>query len=211
MAIIPLERFLTRRFGGVRAGWRIFIHRHWHQRLDRFAGYVAHLKEETKMDDLKVVVPAGEPIIEMTRTFNAPRALVWKAMSEREHITRWWGSKSFAKKIVITDHDMRVGGVWRFESHGHDGSVVVFHGEFREIDPPGKVVQTFGMEGMFEGKVIVETLTLQDLGDGRTLYRNVSHFDSIADRDGMAASNMEIGARETLDQLEAVIEELKKN
>lgn len=208
MAIIPLERFLTRRFGGVRAGWRALVDRLWLQRLDRLAGYVTHLKDK-EMDNLKVNALAGEPVIIMTRTFDAPRALVWKAMTEREHIARWWGASSFTAKVIVKAYDPRVGGEWRFESHGKDGNVFVFYGKFLEIREPHRVVQTFAMENMFVGKLIVEDLTLEELPDGRTLYRQVSSYDSVADRDGMVASGMEVGARETLEQLAAVIAELK--
>ncbi len=210
MAIIPLERFLTRRFGGVRAGWRTLISRYWLQRIDRLAGYLTYLKDK-EMDNLKVNAPAGEPIIIMTRTFDAPRALVWKAMTEREHIARWWGASSFTAKVVVKTYDPRVGGEWRFESHGTDGKVFIFHGKFLAINGPHRVVQTFGMEGMFEGKLIVEDMTLEELPDGRTLYRQLSSYDSVADRDGMVASGMEVGARETLEQLAAVIAELKSS
>jgi uncharacterized protein YndB with AHSA1/START domain len=130
-------------------------------------------------------------------------------MTEPRHIARWWGAQSVSSKVVVAKHELRVGGQWRFESHGHDGAVYVFLGEFREIAPPEKVVQTFGMEGMFEGKVIIETMTLEDLGDGKTLYRNVSTFESKDDRDGMLASGMEIGARESLDQAAEILEELQ--
>lgn len=208
MAIVPLERFLIRRFGGVMAGWRVLVGRHLLQRLDRLAGYVTYLKEK-EMDDLKVNALAGEPFIIMTRTFDAPLALVWKAMTEREHIARWWGASSFTAKVVVTDFDLRVGGRWRFESHGTNGQKFVFHGNFLAINGPHRVVQTFGMEGMFEGKLVVEDMTLEELPDGRTLYRQLSSYDSVADRDGMVESGMEVGARETLEQLAVVIAELK--
>lgn len=208
MALIPVERFLIRRFGGVMAGWRILLARLWRQRLDRLAGYLTHLRED-EMNELKVNAPAGEPIIIMTRIFDAPRALVWKAMTEREHIARWWGASSFTEKVVVTKYDPRPGGEWRFESYGKDGNRFVFHGRILEINAPLRVVQTFGMEGMFEGHLIVEDMTLEELPDGRTLYRQISTYDSVADRDGMVASGMEDGARETLDALEGIIADLK--
>jgi uncharacterized protein YndB with AHSA1/START domain len=209
MTIIPLERFLIRRFGGVRTGWRTLVGRHWLQRLDRLAGYLVQLKETGKMTNkLHVEAPAGEPITIMTRTFDAPRALVWKVMSDPRHIARWWGGKSYTTKVVVAKHDFRKGGEWRFESHGLDGNVYVFLGEFREIVPPEKVVQTFGMEGMFEGRTIVETLTLEEVA-GRTNYKVVSLYDSIEDRDAMVVS-MEGGAQETLDQIEEILLELQQ-
>jgi len=208
--LIPVQRFLSRRFGSVRAGWLTLHRRAWPQRLDRLTAYLSRIKRENAMSDFKVEIPTDDDLtIVMTRTFEAPRALVWKAMTEPQHIARWWGAKSVSSKVVVAKHEMRVGGAWRFESHGHDGTVYVFLGEFLEIAPPEKVVQTFGMEGMFEGKVIIETMTLEDLGDGRTQYRNVSRFESKEDRDGMVASGMEVGARQSLDQLEGIIDELQ--
>jgi uncharacterized protein YndB with AHSA1/START domain len=207
VSLIPLERFLARRFGGVSAGWRALLARHRQQRTDRLAGYLIQLREY-EMDNLKVTAPAGETFLTMTRTFDAPLALVWKAMTEREHVARWWGASSFTEKVVVTDYDLRVGGKWRFESHGKNGQTFVFHGNFLAINGPHRVVQTFGMEGMFEGKLIIEDVTLEELPDGRTLYRQLSSYDSVADRDGMVASGMEVGARETLDQLEQVAREL---
>lgn len=207
MSLIPLERFLARRFGGVMEGWRTLVNRQLFQRLDRLAGYVTCLKDN-EMNDLKVNAPAGESFLTMTRIFDAPRALVWKAMTEREHIARWWGASSFTEKVVVTDYDLSVGGKWRFESYGKNGQTFVFHGRFLAINAPFRVVQTFGMEAMFEGKLIVEDVTLEELPDGRTLYRQLSSYDSLADRDGMVASGMEMGARETLDQLERIALEL---
>ena len=205
-SLVPPERFLMRRFGSVRNGLTTLHRRWWPQRLDRLTAYLKELKRENTMSDFKVEVPGGDDLtVTMTRTFDAPRALVWKVMSEPQHIARWWGAKSVSSKVLVKKHDMRVGGEWRFESHGHDGNVYVFVGKFLEIAPPEKVTQTFGMEGMFEGKVIVETLTLEDLGNGKTLYRNVSTYESKEDRDGMIASGMEVGARQSLDQLEEIL------
>ncbi|HHY51449.1 MAG TPA: ATPase [Alphaproteobacteria bacterium] len=161
------------------------------------------------MNELKVHAPAGERLIIMTRIFEAPRALVWKAMTQREHIGRWWGASSFTEKVVVAKYDFRPGGEWRFESHGKDGKVYVFKGRILEIEEPRRVVQTFGMEGMFEDKLIVEDLSLEELPDGRTLYHQLSTYDSVEDRDSMVASGMEDGARQTLDELERVIAGLK--
>jgi uncharacterized protein YndB with AHSA1/START domain len=208
--VVPAERFLARRFGSLSRAFVEITRRAWQIRLERLSAYVMQLKrEETMNDKLKVEAPAGEPITIMTRTFDAPRALVWKVMSEPQHIARWWGAKSFASKVVVARHEFREGGQWRYESHGHDGRVSVFLGEFREIVAPEKVVQTFGMEGMFEGKTIVETLTLEEV-NGKTHYRVVSLYDSMEDRDGMVASGMEVGARETLDQLQEILDELQQ-
>ncbi len=206
MAIVPLERFLTRRFGGVRAGWRALVARNWRQRLDRLAGYLTHLKEET-LDDLKVTAPAGEPTIIMTRSFKAPRSLVWKAMTEREHIARWWGLKN--SRIEILEHDFRVGGGWRYRSGEADGSSMVFYGKYREVVPIDRYTNTFGIVDMYPDDGLAETHALEEK-DGVTHYTSTSRFDTLEARDGMVASGMEVGARQSLSQLDDLLAELQQ-
>ncbi len=161
------------------------------------------------MNELKVDAPAGEPITIMTRSFRAPAALVWQVLTEPQHIARWWGGPSYTSKVVVAKHDFRVGGEWRYESHDLEDNVVVFLGAFQDIVPPIKFVRTFGMEGMFEGKTIVETLMLEEK-DGATEHRIVTVYETIADRDAMVDSGMEDGARETLDQMQDILDELQQ-
>ena len=89
-------------------------------------------------DRLHVEAPAAEPIIVLSRSFNAPRRLVWKVMTEPEHIARWWGPRSV--RTTVARHDFRVGGAWRYEHHMADGTVYAFKGEFREIVPDERLV-----------------------------------------------------------------------
>lgn len=147
---------------------------------------------------LAVVAPAGSPLILMTRMFDAPRALVWKCLTEKDRFARWWGPRGYTN--TITDFDLRVGGKWRVIQKDPAGNTFVFFGVYREIVRPERIVDTFAMEGMLEGKEIVETLTLEEI-DGRTRYSTHSRFDSFADRDGMVASGMEGGASQSLDRL----------
>ena len=182
-----------------RDGWtKMYVH------LDQ---YLATLAQEHAMYDLKTEAPVGEPIIIQTRAFNAPRALVWEAMTRPEHIARWWGPHEM--KTTVERLDVRPGGGWRFVHTAPDGRSIVFHGEYRDVQPPKCIVQTFGVEGMYDGRFIVETMTLEEDGD-KTHYRVISHFESLADRDGMIASGMEKGARESLERLDAIIAELKQ-
>jgi uncharacterized protein YndB with AHSA1/START domain len=159
------------------------------------------------MYDLKTEAPVGEPIIIQSRTFDAPRAVVWEAMTRPEHIVNWWGPRGMTTRVERMD--VRPGGSWRFVQTTADGRSITFHGEYRDVQPPSCIVQTFGVEGMYGGRFIVETMTLEEDGP-RTNYRVVSHFESIADRDGMIASGMERGARESLERLDAIITELKQ-
>jgi|GEM_PF-315633 uncharacterized protein YndB with AHSA1/START domain len=172
--------------------WFVLYWRYWAESLDRLDAYLKQLKElKMALDDLKIEAPANEPIVIATRTFAAPRALVWKVMTQPEHVARWWGNEG--QKAIITALDVRPGGKWRIESHDGD-KVYIFIGEYREVNEPEKFVWTFGMENMFIGKTLVETHTFEEDG-AVTHYRSVSNYDSVADRDGMVASGMEKGMR----------------
>lgn len=174
-----------------RGHWFVTYWRLWHEHMDRLTAYLNQLMEEQMpLPDLKIETPADQAIVVSTRTFYAPRALVWRVMTEPEHVARWWGTEG--QRNVITAFDVRPGGKWRIESHDPDGNVYIFVGEYREVDEPAKFAWTFGMENMFFGKTLLETHTFEEV-DGRTHYRSVSNFDSIEDRDGMVASGMEQG------------------
>lgn len=150
-----------------------------------------------------VETPENEPIIVMTRMFDAPRALVWKAHSDPKHLAQWWGPRGFV--VVTCELDMKVGGQWKIVQKAPDGSVFTFKGEYIEIVLGEKVVQTFGMEGMFEDKTIIETLMLEAVGD-KTKITTVQRFESFEDRAGMISSGMEGGANESWDRLDELLE-----
>lgn len=186
--------------------WFVLYWRYWAESLDRLDAYLMKLKElKMALDNLKIEAPASEPIVIATRTFAAPRALVWKVMTEREHVARWWGVEG--QKAIITALDVRPGGKWRIESHAADGNVYIFIGEYREVHEPEKFVWTFGMENMFIGKVVVETHTFEEDG-AVTRYKSVSTYDNIADRDGMVASGMEKGMRHGFAVMDQILADL---
>ena len=135
---------------------------------------------------------------ELTRVFDAPRRLVWEAISKPEHIPHWWGPRG--NTMTACELDFRPGGAWRFVLRGPDGNDYAFRGEIREVVPPERVVQTFEFEGM-PGAVSVETLTLTE-HDGKTTVTVTSTFDSVEALHGMLQSGMEGGAAETYDRLE---------
>jgi uncharacterized protein YndB with AHSA1/START domain len=143
---------------------------------------------------LTVTTPSDREIV-MTRVFDAPRQLVFEAHSNCEHLRKWWARGN----PMDCDLDFRPGGSWRIVEHAPDGETYGFRGEFREIDEPERIVQTFEFEGM-PGKVLVETIVFSE-EDGRTTLTSTSVFDSVEDRDGMLQSGMEAGARESLDRL----------
>jgi uncharacterized protein YndB with AHSA1/START domain len=124
-------------------------------------------------------------------------------MTERELVAQWWGR---GNKLVIERFEPVRGGHWRFVEHSDDG-VHGFEGRFREVTPPERVVQTFEWDGM-PGHVVVETVTLEDLGDGRTKVVNVSLFHTTEERDGMLNSGMEGGLNESYAALDRVLAKL---
>lgn len=158
------------------------------------------------MHDLKIEAPEDEPLIHMTRTFNAPRALVWKALSEPEHAVRWWGPHGHRNKVL--NWDWRVGGEWKIESTMPDGSSIVFFGAYREIQKPEKVTQTFSFDQLPPGVHSIDTVVLEEHGD-RTVYRATSIMPDIASRDGMLASGMEVGVVEGFERLDRMLEEFR--
>jgi uncharacterized protein YndB with AHSA1/START domain len=152
---------------------------------------------------LSVTLPSEREIV-LTRVFDAPRHLVFKALTSCDHLKHWWGPRRMT--ISSCRMDFRPGGSYRIAHRDTDGTEYGFRGEYREIVPPERIVQTFEFEGM-PGHVSVETLTLVEQG-GKTTYTSTSVFDSVEDRDGMLQSGMEEGAAETLDRLAEYLETL---
>lgn len=142
--------------------------------------------------------------IHVERIFNAPRERVWRAMTEPELLAQWWGR---GNKLVIEKHEMERGGHWRFVEHTDHGAFG-FEGRFREIVPPERLVLTFEFDGM-PGHVVVNFMTLEDLGDGRTKLIAESLFLTKEDRDGMMSSGMEQGMNESYAALDRVLASLR--
>jgi len=138
--------------------------------------------------------------IRIERIFNASRDRVWKAMTDPELVAEWWGR---GNKLVIEKLEVKRGGHWRFVEHSAEG-VHGFEGRFREVTPPERVVQTFEWDGM-PGYVIVNTMTLEDLGDGRTKMVTTSLFHTTEERDGFLQSGMEGGMNQSYEALDRVL------
>ena len=153
---------------------------------------------------LTVTTPSDREIL-MTRVFDAPRDLVFEAHTSCEHMSNWWGPRRY--QVASCEFDFRPGGAWRIVHRGPEGEEHGFHGEFRELVRPERIVWTFEYEGM-PGHVSVQTLTLEE-HDGKTTLTSTSVFDTAEDRDGMLESGMESGAAESMDRLDEYLEVLK--
>jgi uncharacterized protein YndB with AHSA1/START domain len=152
-----------------------------------------------------LTLPSEREIV-MTRVFNAPRHLVFKAYTDPKLIPRWWGPRKYT--TVVDQLDLRVGGVWRFVQHDDAGHEFGFHGEFREIVPPERLVQTFEFEPL-PGHVVQDTIVFEDVGS-QTRVTVTSLFASQEDRDGMLQSGMEAGATESNERLAELLQELSQ-
>lgn len=150
----------------------------------------------------------GDRDILITRAFNAPKHLVYRAMTEPELVKRWWNAKR--GEVTTCEIDLRVGGTWRYVMTTDDGTEVGFHGEFREIVPDTRVVQTemYEVPGLSEDDANVNTCTLTE-GDGRTTMTVLVHTVSPESRDAQIASGMEAGMQDAYDLLEEVAVSLR--
>lgn len=156
------------------------------------------------MGETEFVIEPGRQDIIMTRVFDAPRDVVFKAFTDPELIPKWWGPRRYE---TFVDHaEVRPGGRWRYINRDTDGTEYGFKGVYHDIAAPDRIVQTFEFEGM-PGHVSLETATFEEV-DGRTKYVGVSVFQSVEDRDGMAQSGMEEGASESMDRLAEVLQSL---
>jgi uncharacterized protein YndB with AHSA1/START domain len=154
-----------------------------------------------------LTVPTGSHEIVMTREFDAPRELIFKAYTDPELMKRWWGPRKY--ETTIEEMDVRFGGVWRI-THRDGDTAHGFRGVYHDVTPNERLVTTFEYVGA-PGHIALDTLQLDDLGGGRTRLTSRSVFQTIEDRDGMVASGMESGARESLDRLsELLAEQLAK-
>jgi uncharacterized protein YndB with AHSA1/START domain len=154
---------------------------------------------------LTVTTPSDREIV-MSRTFDAPRELVFEAHTSCEHMRNWWGPRKY--EVDSCEIDFRPGGSWRITHKSAEGPEEHgFHGEFREIVRPERIVWTFEWEGL-PGHVSVETLTL-DEQDGKTTLTARSVYDTVEDRDGMLQSGAADGAAETWDRLDEYLETLE--
>jgi uncharacterized protein YndB with AHSA1/START domain len=153
------------------------------------------------MAKTRIIAEPGMPQVVVTREFAASRELLFRAHTDPELFVRWLGPRSLS---VTIDHlDVRDGGTWRYVSREANGSEYGFHGVYHGTPSPDRIVQTFEFEGM-PGHVALETITFEERG-GRTLLRQNTVFQSVADRDGMVQSGMERGINDSMERLDELI------
>ena len=154
------------------------------------------------------VTTPSETEIRMTRLFDAPRQLVFDAMTKPEHVRQWWGQLGEGYSVPVCEVDLRVGGAWRFVNR-HPKGEVAFYGEYREITPPSRVVFTEIFE-QFPGTVSVVTAVLTEEGNKTRLTATV-RYPSLEVRDMVIASGMSRGAGISYDRLEDLVVSLQRS
>jgi uncharacterized protein YndB with AHSA1/START domain len=151
-----------------------------------------------------VTTPSDREIV-FTRLFDAPRRLVFEAMTRPEHVRRWWGILDDRYSVVVCDIDLRPGGSWRFVGRGPTGDVA-FRGVYREIDPPERLVHTEIYEPYPDVESVITTVFTEE--GGKTRLTAVCVYPSVEVRDMVLKTGMEKGAAISYDRLEEVAMEL---
>jgi uncharacterized protein YndB with AHSA1/START domain len=147
----------------------------------------------------KVTLPTDTQIL-ITREFDAPKHLVYKAWTTPELVERWWGGQHGT--VTLVEIDLRVGGAWRYVLVSNGGMEVGFHGEYQELVPNERIVSTEVFEG-YPDAASLNTLTLTEV-DGRTTMSVLVQHTSKEHRDGHIDSGMEGGMQQSMDLLEQV-------
>lgn len=145
-------------------------------------------------------LPSDREIL-MTRKFDAPREVVWETITDPELIPQWYGFA--ADTTEVKKMDVRPGGQWHYVTRTSGGEIVDFHGTYREVVAPEKLVYSFLFGDMPEGDGFVEITLVEK--DGVTELRDRGVFSSKEERDAIIASGMESGARETYERLSELI------
>jgi uncharacterized protein YndB with AHSA1/START domain len=157
----------------------------------------------TSSGTAKVTLPMDDQIL-ITREFDAPKHLVYKAYTTPELVKRWWSGHH--GQTTIAEIDLRVGGTWRYAMVAQDGSEVAFRGEYREIVPNERIVTTEVFEGAPEtpdAQVPLNIVTFTEV-DGRTTLTLLVQCPSKEVRDMIINSGMETGMQEGMDLLEQI-------
>ena len=145
--------------------------------------------------------------ITLTRLFDAPRELVWEAMTTPEHVKQWWGILDDGYSVPVCEIDLRVGGTWRYIGSGPKGRIPAFYGEYKEIDRPGRLVYTEFFEPFPDGGSLVTQLLTEE--GGKTRLTVTARYDSRETRDMVIGTGMEKGAAISYDRLEDLVRALQ--
>jgi uncharacterized protein YndB with AHSA1/START domain len=155
-------------------------------------------------NETKITAEPGKQEIFITREFEAPRELVFRAFTEPDLFIRWLGPREL--KMTLEKFEPRSGGSWRYIHTDPGGNAYAFHGVTHDMTAPERIIGTFEFEGLPErGHVILETARFEALPGSRTKLTVQSVFQSVADRDGMLQAGMERGVNDSHSRLDEVL------
>ena len=156
-----------------------------------------------KKNQTIVTAEPGVQEVFITREFDAPRALVFKAHTDPDLYVQWLGPHGY--EMILETFEPVSGGKYRYIHKDPQGNEFGFHGTFHEMSEE-LMIQTFEFEGLPErGHVSLDTMRLEELPGGRTKVTIQSVFQSVSDRDGMVQSGMERGVREGYERLDEIL------
>ena len=154
-----------------------------------------------------ITAEPGKQELFITREFEAPPDLVFKAHIDPNLFAQWIGPRGYETNLET--FEPYSGGKWRFVQTDKEGNAYGFHGTFHEVSPE-RMIQTFEFEGLPErGHVSLETMTLEELPGGRTKLTAHAVYRSVSDRDGMIQSGMEHGVNEGYERLDDILAGMK--
>ena len=153
------------------------------------------------MGKSQITAEPGSHQILITREFDAPRQLIYRAWTDPQLIKQWLGPRRL--EMIIDRYDLRDGGSWRYVNREADGTEYGFHGVFHGDPSPDGMVQTFEFEGA-PGHVSLDTLRMEER-DGKTIVHMNSVFQTVEARDAMVAAGMQSGLDEGFERLEELI------
>ena len=157
-------------------------------------------------DTFKVTTPSDREIT-MTRLFDAPRRLVFEALTRPEHVKRWWGILDDQHSVPVCEMDVRVGGKWRIVGRGPHGEGPEFYGEYLEIVPPERLVNTEIFAPFPDAPSVVTAVLTEE--NGKTRLTVTASYPSREVRDMVLETGMEKGAALSYNRLEEVARELR--
>ncbi len=154
------------------------------------------------MSKTEFTAEPGRQDVIMSRVFDAPRDVVFKAVTDPEMVPQWWGPSALT--TTVEKMDARPGGMWRYVQRDEEGHEDAFNGVYHMVSPE-QLVYTFEWEGM-PGHVMLETVRLEEM-DGKTKMTVSDVFQTLEERDGaLQGDMMEAGATESMDRFAALVE-----
>jgi uncharacterized protein YndB with AHSA1/START domain len=156
----------------------------------------------------KITAEPGKQEIIITREFDAPLKLVFKAFTDPKLYIEWLGPRRLT--MTLETFEPKNGGSWRYIQKDQDGNEYAFHGVNHEVSPE-RIISTFEFEGLPEkGHVILETTRFEALSNTKTKLTSQSVFQAVEDRDGMLQSGMEEGVNESYERLDELLEKMQR-